>query len=179
MKVIGIVGYPASGKGEFSKIAQEYGIPVVTMGDMIRRKTAEAGLPLTDECIGATARQLRAEYGDDAVALLTAEEVAKLSENTVIIDGIRGDAEIACFKSVFPDFTLVSVAASFETRLFRMQERGRTDDTVTDAALRSRDSREEGFGLARAMRLAGVCIENEATREEFQEKIRSFFRSLP
>ena len=32
MKVIGVVGLPASGKGEFSRIAAGLGIPVVVMG---------------------------------------------------------------------------------------------------------------------------------------------------
>ncbi|HQC34822.1 MAG TPA: AAA family ATPase, partial [Methanoculleus sp.] len=45
MKVIGIVGMPASGKGEVSRIARDLGIPVVVMGDAIREKVKEAGLP--------------------------------------------------------------------------------------------------------------------------------------
>ena len=44
MKVIGVVGLPASGKGEFSKIASGMGIPVIVMGDMIRKAVSEAGL---------------------------------------------------------------------------------------------------------------------------------------
>ncbi|HJK29707.1 MAG TPA: AAA family ATPase, partial [Methanocorpusculum sp.] len=59
MKVIGVVGYPASGKGEFSQIAAGLGIPVVVMGDIIRRQVSAQGLDLTDENIGATARKLR------------------------------------------------------------------------------------------------------------------------
>jgi Dephospho-CoA kinase len=78
MKVIGIVGYPASGKGEVSAIAEKRGVPVVVMGDMIRRAVTKAGLALTDDNIGAMARALRAELGMDAVAILTAREV----ENT-------------------------------------------------------------------------------------------------
>ncbi len=45
MKVIGIVGMPASGKGEASRIARDLGIPVVVMGDAIRERVKEAGLP--------------------------------------------------------------------------------------------------------------------------------------
>lgn len=178
MKVIGIVGYPASGKGEFSKIAAELNIPVITMGDMIRHHVTECGKQLTDENIGAAAKALRKEYGDDAIALLTAEEVKKISGETVVIDGIRGDSEIEYFKSIFEDFTLVCISASFETRLARMKERGRSDDTVTADSLKARDEREESFGLARAMPMAGVCIENESTREVFEEKIRTYLRRL-
>ena len=178
MKVVGVVGYPASGKGEFSLIAGEMGIPVVVMGDMIRRKVIEDGLTLTDENIGAAARKLRAELGMDAVAILTAKEIEKLNPKIVIIDGIRGDAEVTYFKSVFDDFSLLAITSSFETRLLRMKSRGRSDDTTTPETLRSRDVREESFGLGRAISLADTEIENESTREEFIAHIRNYLESL-
>ena len=65
---MGVVGFPASGKGEFSKIAQAMGIPVIVMGDVIREEVKKAGLPLTDENLGRTANLLRATGGMDAVA---------------------------------------------------------------------------------------------------------------
>jgi len=178
MKVVGVVGYPASGKGEFSVIAGQLGIPVVVMGDMIRRKVIENGLELTDENIGAAARKLRGELGMDAVAILTAEEIAKINPKIVVIDGIRGDAEVTYFKSVFSDFSLLAITACFETRLLRMKNRGRSDDTTTPETLRSRDEREESFGLGRAISLADTRIENESSREEFAARIRSYLESL-
>ena len=35
-RVIAVCGLPASGKGEFAAILAETGIPVLSMGDMIR-----------------------------------------------------------------------------------------------------------------------------------------------
>ncbi|HJJ48470.1 MAG TPA: AAA family ATPase [Methanocorpusculum sp.] len=175
MKVIGIVGYPASGKGEVSAIAEKNGVPVVVMGDMIRRAVRKSGLELTDENIGKQARALRAELGMDAVAILTAREIDKIQAAAVIIDGIRGDAEVKYFKSVFCDFTLLHIDACFETRLSRMQTRGRSDDTKTPDTLRARDEREESFGLARAIDMADAKIVNESTRESFEEKVCAFF----
>ncbi|HJJ28338.1 MAG TPA: AAA family ATPase [Methanocorpusculum sp.] len=175
MNVIGIVGYPASGKGEVSAIAKNNGVPVVVMGDMIRRAVHDAGLELTDENIGSTARALRAQLGMDAVAMLTAREIEKIDAPLVIIDGIRGDAEVKYFKSVFFAFTLLHIDACFATRLSRMQTRGRSDDTKTPETLRARDEREESFGLARAIAMADARIENESTREAFEEKVRAYF----
>ena len=37
MKVYGFVGLPGSGKSEAADVARELGIPVVTMGDVIRQ----------------------------------------------------------------------------------------------------------------------------------------------
>lgn len=175
MKVIGVVGYPASGKGEFSQIAAGLGIPVVVMGDMIRRQVTAAGLALTDENIGAAARRLRKDFGMDAVAMLTAEEVGKQHADAVVIDGIRGDAEVLYFRSVFPEFVLVAVEASFAVRLSRMQSRGRSDDTTTAESLKARDEREESFGLAAAMALAGVRLVNESTRDVYEAAVRRVF----
>ena len=175
MKVIGVVGYPASGKGEFSQIAAELGVPVVVMGDMIRRRVTAAGLALTDANIGAAARRLREEFGMDAVAMLTAEEVCRQDADVVVIDGIRGDAEVGYFRSVFPEFVLVAVEASFEVRLARMQVRGRSDDTTTAESLKARDEREELFGLAAAMGLAEVRLVNESAREVYVSAVREFF----
>ncbi len=75
MKVIGVVGLPASGKGEFSKIAAAMGVPVIVMGDMIRQAVNEAGLEPTDANLGAMANKLRAEQGMDAIAQLCIPEI--------------------------------------------------------------------------------------------------------
>ncbi len=178
MNVLGVVGYPASGKGEFSRIAEENGIPVVVMGDIIRNRTKAAGLELTDENVGATARALRAELGMDAVAILTAEEVKRLDAKTVVIDGIRGDAEVTYFRSVFETFSLIFIKADFAIRLERMQTRNRSDDTATPETLAARDEREESFGLARAVSVADMTLVNETDRASFEEAIRDTIRSL-
>ncbi len=94
LKVIGVVGLPASGKGEFSKIAAEMGIPVIVMGDMIRTAVPKRGLEPNDTNFGATANRLRAENGMDAIAALCIPEIKHQSAPLVLIDGIRGDAEV-------------------------------------------------------------------------------------
>ncbi|MDD1639593.1 MAG: AAA family ATPase, partial [Methanomicrobiales archaeon] len=68
MRVIGVVGLPASGKGEFSRIAREMGVPVVVMGDVIRRRAAEEGIPEDDSGLGGIGNRLREEHGMDAIA---------------------------------------------------------------------------------------------------------------
>jgi dephospho-CoA kinase len=175
MKVIGIVGYPASGKGKFSQIATELGIPVVIMGDMIRQRVIAEGLPLSDENIGATSRKLREDFGMEAIAMLTAEEIKKQHADVVVVDGIRGDAEIRYFQSIFAELVLVAIEASFAVRLSRMQSRGRDDDTTRAENLKTRDEREESFGLVAAMALAKVRLVNESTRDAYDEAVRRVF----
>jgi dephospho-CoA kinase len=171
MKVIGVVGLPASGKGEFSKIADAMGIPVIVMGDMIRRAVHNAGLEPNDTNFGAMANRLRAEGGMDAVAKLCIPEIRKLSVPLVIIDGIRGDAEVALFRHHFSGFRLIRIDSSFETRLARIAARSRSDDFTSADALRNRDDRELKWGLGNALLHADMHITNEGTLEEFSRTV--------
>jgi len=167
MKVIGVVGLPASGKGEFSKIAAGMGIPVIVMGNMIRNAVKEGGLDPTDANLGAIANKLRAERGMDAIAHLCIPEIQRQTAPLVLVDGIRGDAEVAVFRRFFSGFTLISIDSSFETRLGRIKERGRSDDFKSAEELRSRDLRELGWGLGNALKNADMHLSNEGSLAAF------------
>ena len=178
MRVIGVVGYPASGKGEFSRVAAEAGVPVVVMGDVIRREAAKAGLGTSDAALGEMAVRLRRERGMDAVALLTIEDVKALRAPLLLIDGLRGDAEVKLFRERFPGFLLVGIVSDFGHRLARSSARGRSDDISREEDLKNRDRREEGFGLARALAEADRVLENNGSLPEFEEKVRALIRGI-
>ena len=58
MNVYGFVGLPGSGKSEAAAVARDLGIPVVTMGDVIRQECRDRGLdPATEH--GRVAQALR------------------------------------------------------------------------------------------------------------------------
>jgi dephospho-CoA kinase len=178
MKVIGVVGLPASGKGEFARIASGMGIPVIVMGDMIRRAVQDAGLEPNDTNFGATATRLRAERGMDAIGQLCVPEVQHQDASLVLIDGIRGDAEVHLFRRVFPRFTLISIDSSFEHRLERVRTRGRSDDFQSAGELNNRDEREIGWGLGRAIGEADLQIGNNGTLDEFSTAVRKLLEEI-
>ncbi len=178
MKVIGVVGMPASGKGEFARIASEMGIPVVVMGDMIRNTVKAAGLEPTDINFGATANRLRDERGMDAIGQLCVPEVGRQTAPLVLIDGIRGDSEVNLFRKVFPGFTLIRIDSSFDNRLSRVAARGRSDDFHTAGELHTRDERELGWGLGRALKLANLRIENNGSLAEFSEAVHKLLDEI-
>lgn len=178
MIVIGVVGYPASGKGEFSRIAKEMGIPIVVMGDVVRRELDNAGLKKTDKNMGEMSRCLRQGLGMDALARLSIPLIEEQRSKVVLVDGIRGDAEVETFLEKFKDFRLIGVDSSFETRLRRLKDRGRSDDTFDTDGLLARDKRENGWGLFRAFDMADYIITNEGTLEEFEKKARELIEEL-
>ena len=178
MKVIGVVGLPGSGKGEFAKIVASTGVPVVVMGDMIRRAVAEAGLPQTDTTMGSMANRLRTEHGMDAIAQLCVPVIQKQQAPLVLIDGIRGDAEVRLFQKQFPGFRLIAIDTLFDTRLERLKNRGRSDDTTTAATLKKRDKREMGWGLAQAIALADYHLNNDGGLAAFSKSVTTLLSRL-
>jgi len=154
------------------------GIPVVVMGDVIRKKAREAGLGSTDTALGEMAVRLRREHGMDAITLFTIPAVEALGAPLVVIDGIRGDAEVRVFRSHFPGFTLVGIVSPFGKRLDRLSARGRSDDLSQAEDLRNRDGREDTFGLGRALAGADRIIENSGSLQAFEEKARSLLGEI-
>jgi dephospho-CoA kinase len=154
------------------------GIPVVVMGDMIRNAVQAAGLMATDANFGATAIWLRAERGMDAIAQLCVPEIRRQVTPVVLVDGIRGDAEVALFRRIFPGFALISIDSSPENRLARVVSRARSDDVTSAGSLRNRDERELGWGLGNALRQADMHLRNEGSLTEFSEAVHALLTTL-
>ncbi|WP_436346568.1 AAA family ATPase [Natronorubrum sp. FCH18a] len=176
MHVIGTVGLPGSGKGEAATVARENGIPVVTMGDVVRQETADRGLdPAKDH--GKVAQALRDENGPAAIAERSLPMIEDRLEDheTVLIDGIRSDTEVDVFEERFgSEFTLVSIEAPFELRAERIDDRGRdVGEDEGGEGLAARDERERGFGMDDAMDRADVVVENTDTLEAFHDRMQS------
>ena len=176
MHVIGTVGLPGSGKGEAATVARENGIPVVTMGDVVRQETADRGLdPAKDH--GKVAQALRDENGPAAIAERSLPMIENRLENhdTVLIDGIRSGTEVNVFAERFESaFTLVSIEAPFEVRAERIDDRGRDiGEDEGGEGLAARDERERGFGMDDAMERADIVVENTATLEAFHDRMQS------
>ncbi|WP_318567859.1 AAA family ATPase [Salinigranum marinum] len=173
-RVIGTVGLPGSGKGEAAAVAERAGIPVVTMGDVVRKETEERGLPPEEH--GQVARALREANGPDAIAARSIPMVEDyLAEaDQVVVDGLRSGVEVDRFEEAFGDgFTLVSIEAPFEVRAARLAERGRDLTDEDRDALLDREQRELDFGMDEAMGRADAVIENTDSLASFRERVRS------
>ena len=176
MNVIGTVGLPGSGKGEAANVAEEAGIPVVVMGDVIRAECRRRGLD-PSEHHGRIAGALREDEGDDAIAARTLprirEAVAESDGDTVLVDGLRSTVELARFREAFgEEFTLVAVRAPFELRAERLGDRGRDDSDSDLDALRERDAREIELGLGETIDRADVKIDNTGSLKSFRRRVR-------
>lgn len=175
MGVIGTVGLPGSGKGEAAAVAREAGVPVVTMGDVIRQACRDRGLDPADHH-GAVATRLREEDGPAAIAerSLPLIREALADHDVVLVDGLRSGVELDTFREAFgAAFTLVSIEAPFEVRAERLADRGRDASDADLDALEARDERELGFGMGEAMDRADVTIDNTDSLDAFRAQIEA------
>jgi dephospho-CoA kinase len=175
--VLGVAGMPGAGKGTFREIVQEMGYPVVVMGDEIREEAKRRKLKLTPENIGIIMLKLREEEGPAAVAKRCIPKMEKAKEK-VVVEGIRSLHEVDEFKKHFPNFTLVAIHASPETRFRRLFQRKRSDDPKGWETFMERDLRELSVGIGAAIATADRMIVNEGSKAQLKRKTREVLREV-
>ena len=181
MRILGTVGLPGSGNGEAAAVAREAGVPVVTMGDVIREACRDRGLDPTERH-GEVAKTLREENGEAAIAERSLPLIRDALEesDTVLVDGLRSPAEVARFEAAFgDDFVVVGIEAPFETRVERLADRGRDASDADREALRAREERERGFGMDEVMADADVTVDNAGSLDGFRARVRDLLGAEP
>jgi dephospho-CoA kinase len=169
--IVGLVGMPGSGKSIVVETAQQKGYEVVVMGDVVRGETRKRGLELNPKNIGSVMLDLRKQRGKGVIAEKCIPKIERTESSRVIIDGLRSLHEANVFKQHFPNFSLIAVHASPETRFNRLNRRHRSDDTDKWEIFRERDIRELSVGLGNAIAMAEYIIINEGDKRDVQAKI--------
>ncbi len=176
-KVVAVCGMPGSGKGEFAAVLELQGVPVLSMGDMVRAEVKRQNLAESPGIFGEIAAQLRAEHGEDVLAVRLADAVDELLEShtIVLIEGMRGTAERIVFSQRWSEaFASVAVEASPDVRFTRIQNRGRSEDGDR-ASFEIRDTREIGWGLDQIILEADHHIDNNLDLVTFQDNCQTWY----
>lgn len=177
--VLAVCGLPASGKGEFAAVARRLGLPVRSMGDMIREEVAARGLAGDPEVFGRVAQELRAAHGDEVLAVrLSASIDAEERPPLLVIDGLRGVAERRVFRERWgSSFAVVAIHADRAVRYARSQSRGRSEDGSL-AQFEARDAREAGWGVDVLMQEAEHALVNRDPLSDFHADSERLLVSL-
>jgi len=177
-KIIGVAGMPGAGKSLVVKAAYELGFKVVVMGDEVREEAKRRGIEATPENLGRLMLELREMEGPASIAKRCLEKIQKAKEDFVLVDGVRSMYEVEEFKKHFPNFILLAVHASPETRFRRLFKRRRSDDPVKWKNFVERDNRELKVGLGNVIALADYVLVNEGGMEEFVEMAKQFLENV-
>ncbi len=182
-----ITGLPGSGKSVISEVLREFNIPVFVMGEIVFKETERRYGSINSETVAKTAKELRMELGDEAVAILTLKEIKErlksCSSEIIAIEGLRSRIEYEYFKGNIGLVKLIVVIASQEVRYKRIIERGREDKERSLFEIFKRDLREISFGLTDLTPLADKIFLNEFKslekfRSEVKEEISNIIRGF-
>ncbi|RJU92530.1 MAG: hypothetical protein DWC01_01975 [Candidatus Poseidoniales archaeon] len=179
-RVFAVCGMPGSGKGEFAAVLAQTGIPVVSMGDMIRAEVRKQGLAESPHIFGEVAAALRHEFGENVLAVRLCDEVDLLlnEHDIVLIEGLRGTAEDDVFSGRWGEaYQTVAIVTDIELRFNRIQQRGRSEDGDR-AAFEARNERERGWGLDQLIEQADVILHNDEDLNDLQERCSSWLTGL-
>lgn len=176
--VVGVAGMPGAGKATVKEMVERLGYSVVVMGDEIREETRRRRLKLTPENVGMVMLKLREEEGPAVVAKRCVPKIEKAKGRVVIVDGIRSLHEVNEFKRRFPNFTLIAIHASPETRFQRLFQRKRSDDPEGWETFMERDLRELSVGLGSAIATADRMIINEGTKAQLNRRVREILEEV-
>jgi dCMP deaminase len=152
--IVGLSGLNGSGKGEVLDYLEERSFYPFSLSDVIRRQLEEQGLAETRDRMIETGRAIRAEKGPGGLAEMLADKI--IGDRNYVVDSIRHPAEVEVLRSRTPHFHLIWVDAPAETRLVRMNERGRAGDATTLEELKAQEGRELGSDDPAAQQLLAV-----------------------
>ena len=190
-KVLVLTGLPGSGKSVASEIAKSMNIPIIIMGNVIRRETAERGLEPNSRNIGMVAMDLRKKFGDDVVLQriwpIISEELEH--NNLVLIDGMRSIAEKNALVQLMGfEPEILAILASEDIRNSRLIERKRSDDVelelieedkkTKNQAISERDAREKGWGVESLLDQAHYQLLNEDSLDLFRISVKALLERL-
>jgi len=172
-KAILVAGMPGAGKRTAIEGMSSKGIPVFTMGDVVREEASKMGVKPTPEGLGRVAVELRRRHGPSVIAERMIEKIERSPHvgNLFIVDGVRSLEEVEEFRKHY-DTVVVAVHASPKTRFKRLLRRGRSDDPKTWEEFLERDLRELGWGLGSVIATADYMLVNEGSVRELQEAAR-------
>ena len=176
MILVLLTGMPGAGKSIVVKAAEEMGLPVVSMGDVVREETLRRYGVITPELMLKTSSELRREHGDDYIALKTIERLPRKS-GIVVVDGVRSLVEVETFRRA-GDTVIVAVHASPKTRFKRLLKRNRPGDPKSIEEFNARDSLELSLGIGSVIALADYLIVNEGSFEEAYKEAKKILSKV-
>lgn len=164
--LVAVVGLAGSGKSTIVEMIEKVGYSKIQFGQVTHDEIMRRGMPRNEESESCVRKQLRAEHGMEAYAILNRHKIeAALLRGKVVIDGLYSQAELDYLRPLFPQLELIALLAPPTVRYERLKHRQIRPLTWQEA--RERDKQEiEVLGKAGPILMADRYIVNDDTMTE-------------
>lgn len=166
-KLILVAGMPGSGKSVVREIAEELGIPVLAMGDIIREEVKRRSLKEEAESYNLVMKDIRAKLGVQIVAERIAKKLNEIEADIALIDGVRSLEEVEYFGKIAEDVCILALLCPSQIRLKRLSSRARLGDPKIEKELEERDNAELKLGLGDVIAKADFYLLNYDRSKDF------------
>ena len=170
--ILAAVGKNGTGKDFFlDYVAQKYGFPMISIGDVVRELATKDGLELTRDNLHATSKKYMGEFGQTFFPEMIVKKIKESDAPNYLVSGIRPPSDIEIFRKAFgDDFILVDVVISDdEVRYQRMIARGSERDGK---------SVEKIFHTSESEKMANYVIKNDGGVEDFYAAVDNFYETV-
>ena len=182
LDVFALCGMPGCGKGVVADYLKDKGIPIHSMGDVVREHFRRECPGRPPEETGPFANKQRELFGKDIWARRVIEKIER--ENIeghpiVMIDGLRSPFESGVFQEEWRDrFHVVAIFCPPDVRYERLGNRRRGDDPSNRDEFDLRDSRELGWGLGDLIALSDHMIPNVGAAEDLCGAVEAYIHDV-
>lgn len=182
IKIIGITGAFGSGKSTASDFFEEKGFKKLILSEFLEKEARKRGFrKITRKILQDIGNEFREKFGGSILAQRALDEIEKNNLSMVVIDGIRNPSEVERLRAS-GNFMLLAILSGRNERFERLKKLKRRESLTWELfdKLDKRDAgvseKNTGLHVDECIKLADYSIENNNTKEEFQEKLETFFK---
>jgi len=183
--VVGLTGPMAGGKGTVADFILKKGFIATSLSDRLREHFAKIGVDRpTREQLQDLADRWRREIGPEVLARKTWHLIGEKGFEKVVIQAIRGEAEVDYLKKK-EGFVLVGVTAPQKMRFSRIVKRKRSGDPVVWKEFLRLDKKDlksgsglRGRDIKSCLKKADILINNNGSFGELREKVKKVINEV-
>ena len=179
-KVIILTGMPGSGKSTAAIEFQKLKVPVIGMGDAVRKEMRRRGIEINNRSIRLFSKRMTKEHGNKYVIDLVKKELMEVFKNTniAVLDGSRRMSEVEEVKKEGYKPIILGIIADKQVRFRRIVKRKNESDFSSYSEFEWREKQELGYGIAEVIASADYYIDNMRSKGVFLEDIKRFLSKV-
>ena len=178
--ILGLVGSMASGKETVKKyLAENYKAKDCKFSSPLRDVLDRIVVSVSRENMQNLSTILRANFGENLLAKIIANDASKLEAEIVVIDGVRRPTDIEHLIKL-PNFFLIKIDSDPKTRYERMIKRNENegDDKKTFEQFMKDHEAEADSLIPKVMESAQYSIDNSGNFEDLYKQIDEIIKKL-
>jgi dephospho-CoA kinase len=178
--IIGLVGPIASGKDVSKKyIEEKYNASSYKFSTVLRNILNRLYLPIDRENMQNLSLDVRTRFGSDILAKVITEDAKNDKGDIVIVDGVRRMDDIMHLSGL-PEFKLISIDASIQTRYERMKLRNENKGDIDKTFEEFLDdcNKEAEQEIPVVMEKAVFKLDNNGSLSELHSQLDKIFDEI-